>query len=379
MMSELVLTDARIVTPHAVVTGTVVVQGGVIAAIDAGRAAAGEGLDGDYLIPGLVELHTDNMERHFAPRPGVRWPSVSAAMAHDAQIAAAGITTVFDAIALGSTQDHDMRITSLAEMLGGTRTARDNGMLRSDHLLHLRCEVSYPQMPDMLADMIGDPRVRLVSVMDHTPGQRQFVNPEKYREYYKGKYGFSEAELDTYLDMARARGARHSADNRRAVTTICQQHGVPMASHDDATPDHVAEALADGMVVAEFPTTVEAARLSRAGGMKVVMGGPNLIRGGSHSGNVSAGMLAELGLLDIVSSDYVPTSLVESAFKLAQDVPGIDLPKAMAAVSQTAAEAVGLSDRGAIEVGRRGDLVRVRLVDGQPVVRTVWRDGTRVA
>jgi len=378
-MDELILADAKIVTPQAVVAGTVVVRDGIIAAIEDTRTGRGEALDGDYLIPGLVELHTDNMERHFAPRPGVRWPAVSAALAHDAQIAAAGITTVFDAVSLGSMQDHDLRLDALDEMLSGTRTARDNGLFRSEHLLHLRCEVSYPQMPQMLESMIDDPRVQLVSVMDHTPGQRQFVNPEKYREYYKGKNGFNDDELDAYLDLACARGARHSAENRRAVVAICKARRMPMASHDDGTPDHVAEALADGMVVAEFPTTVEAARLSREGGMKVVMGGPNVIRGASHSGNVSANALAQLGLLDIVSSDYVPTSLVESAFKLAREIPGIDLPKAMAAVSQTPAEAVGLKDRGAIEIGRRADLVRVRLVDGQPVVRTVWRGGARVA
>jgi alpha-D-ribose 1-methylphosphonate 5-triphosphate diphosphatase len=252
-------------------------------------------------------------------------------------------------------------------------------MFRSEHLLHLRCEVSYPQMPEMLAGMIDNPRVRLVSVMDHTPGQRQFVNPEKYRVYYKGRNGFNDAELDAYLDKALERGQRHSAGNRRAVVELCAGRGMPMASHDDATAEHVAEALADGMVVAEFPTTIEAARLSRAGGMKVVMGGPNLIRGGSHSGNISAGTLAEGGLLDIVSSDYVPNSLLESAFKLAGDFPRIDLPSAVAAVSKTPAEAVGLNDRGAIAAGRRADLVRVRVIDGQPVVRTVWRCGTRVA
>lgn len=378
-MDELILTDAQIVTPRAIVRGTVVVRDGIIAAIDDKRSRSGEAFDGDYLIPGLVELHTDNMERHFAPRPGVRWPAVSAVLAHDAQIAAAGITTVFDAVSLGSMQDHDIRLDALDEMLRGLRTARDNGLFRSEHLLHLRCEVSYPQMPQMLESLIDDPGVQLVSIMDHTPGQRQFVNPEKYREYYKGKNGFNDDELDAYLDLARARGAQHSTENRRAVVAICKARRMPMASHDDATPDHVAEALADGMVVAEFPTTVEAARLSREGGMKVVMGGPNVIRGASHSGNVSANALAQQGLLDIVSSDYVPTSLVESAFKLAREIPGLDLPKAMAAVSQTPAEAVGLKDRGAIEVGRRADLVRVRLIDGQPVVRTVWRAGARVA
>lgn len=379
-MVEKILTGARIVGPGAVIDGTVVVRDGRIAEIETGVSRTGESLDGDYLLPGLVELHTDNMERHFAPRPGVRWPGVSAVLAHDGQIAAAGITTVFDAVGMGTVRgDDDIRIAALDEMLASVRTARARGMFRAEHLLHLRCETSYPTVLDRIARLIDDPTVKLASVMDHTPGQRQFTREDKFREYYKGKFQFTDRELDTYIADQKERCERWSAPNRRGMVEMCKARGIPLASHDDATSAHVAEAVADGMVVAEFPTTVEAARLSREGGMKVVMGGPNLMRGGSHSGNISAGTLAGLGLLDIVSSDYVPVSLLESAFRLTSEVPGMDLPRAVRAVSQTPAEAVGLDDRGAIAEGRRADLVRVALIEGQPVVRAVWREGRRIA
>ena len=152
-----------------------------------------------------------------------------------------------------------------------------------------------------------------------------------------------------------------------------------LASHDDATVAHVDEAIAQGIRVAEFPTTVEAASASKGAGLGVLMGAPNVIRGASHSGNVSARTLAEQGLLDILSSDYIPFSLIQSAFFLGEVVEGISLPQAVAMVSKNPADAVGLTDRGVIETGRRGDLVRVRVDEHVPVVRTVWREGRRVA
>ncbi len=379
-MAEMILTGARVVGPDAVIEGTVVVRDGRIAEVAEGTTQGGEDFGGDYLLPGLVELHTDNMERHFAPRPGVRWPGVSAVLAHDGQIAAAGITTVFDAVGMGTVRgDDDIRIAALDEMLVAVRTARARDMFRAEHLFHLRCETSYPSVLDRIERLIDDPAVKLASVMDHTPGQRQFTREDKFREYYKGKFQFTDTELDSYIAAQKERCERWSAPNRRGMVEMCKARDIPLASHDDATSAHVAEAVADGMVVAEFPTTIEAARLSREGGMKVVMGGPNLVRGGSHSGNISAGTLATLGLLDIVSSDYVPVSLLESAFRLPSEVPGMDLPRAVRTISQTPAEAVGLDDRGAIVAGRRADLVRVSLIEGQPVVRAVWREGRRIA
>jgi alpha-D-ribose 1-methylphosphonate 5-triphosphate diphosphatase len=379
-MSELVFGNGRIVTADAVIEGAVKVTNGRIAAVDGGRAdVVSVDLGGDYLLPGLVELHTDNLENHVQPRPGVRWPMLSAIIDHDARIAGAGITTVLDAISIGSIRDTGIRVELMRDMIAGLATTRDRGMLRAEHMLHLRCEVSTPDLILQFEPVIDTPFLRLVSVMDHTPGQRQFVNLDKHHEYYKGKYGMSDAEIAEFHVQKKAQQERWSAPNRAKVVALCHERGIPLASHDDATPEHVAEAIEDRMVIAEFPTTVDAAAASHAAGLRVLMGGPNVVRGFSHSGNVSALDLARRGHLDIVSSDYVPSSLLGSVFALAKGELGISLPAAVAMASKTPAEAVGLSDRGEIAPGRRADLIQVSLVEGVPVVRGVWREGARVA
>lgn len=380
-MAQQVLDNARLVLAAEVVDGHVAVSDGLIAAVGTGRSAASGRIDleGDYLLPGLVELHTDNLENHVQPRPGVDWPMLSAAMDHDARIAAAGITTVLDAISVGSIRDNGIRVERMKEMIAGVALANRQGMLRADHLLHLRCEVSTPDLVEQFREFVDTPSLRLVSVMDHTPGQRQFVNLEKHFEYYKGKFGMSDAEIADYHVQKKIQQERWSAPNRTALVQICRDRHLPLASHDDATEAHVSEAVDDGIVIAEFPTTVEAAALSHGHGLRVLMGGPNLVRGYSHSGNVSALELARRGHLDIISSDYVPSSLLISVFRLTDGELGIELPAAVAMASKTPAEAVDLSDRGEITAGRRADLLQVRLVEGVPVVRAVWREGRRVA
>ena len=381
MTVELVLTNARIVTPDACVDGTVVVRAGEIAAVEPGVSTAAAALDlgGDYLIPGLVELHTDNLEPHFAPRPGVRWPGRSAMLAHDAQVAASAITTVLDAVALGDISPDSPRVALLRQMVEAVRTASAEGVTRAEHFLHLRCELSYESVVDAFAAVLPGPLVRLVSLMDHTPGQRQFVDEAKYRLYYQGKYHMSDADIDRFVARQRRAHERFAPRHRTAITAICRERGVPLASHDDATPAHAAEAAASGMVLAEFPTTEAAARAARGHRIAVMVGGPNMVTGGSHSGNISARDLAARGLVDVVSSDYVPISLLHSAFLLAGAEIGLTLPAAIACVSQTPARLVGLDDRGAIAPGKRADFAWVAASDAGPVVRQVWRAGARIA
>lgn len=379
MADELVLSNARIVLADVVIDGSVVVREGRIAEISTGTSRIGEDMGGDYLIPGLVELHTDHLEQHYAPRPGVRWNPVAAVLAHDAQVASSGVTTVFDALRCGMDDfadltGKDMRLLALAI---DCCVAGDK--LRADHRIHLRCEVSSPDCLDAFALFEDIKRIKMASLMDHSPGQRQFASIDNYAHYYKKKLKLTDTEFQLFCDQRVADSKENSQPNRRAVAKFCHAHGIVLASHDDATLEHVAEAVIDGVRVAEFPTTIEAARASREAGMAVLMGGPNLVRGNSHSGNVSARALAELGLLDILSSDYIPFSLLQAGFLLTGVVEGISLPQAIAMITKKPAEAVGLSDRGAIEIGKRADLVRVDNGDDVPVVRTVWREGRRVA
>ncbi|MGO8914515.1 MAG: alpha-D-ribose 1-methylphosphonate 5-triphosphate diphosphatase [Stellaceae bacterium] len=381
-MSETLFTNARIVTRHDTFRGDVLVRDGVIAGVEpAERPSAAPGavdLDGDFLLPGLVELHTDNLERHATPRPRVRWPALSAVITHDAQMAASGITTIYDALAIGDIQRGGDRLSTLDTMIAAVNGAREAGMLRADHFLHLRCELSYPELQELIAPLAAHPMVGLMSLMDHTPGQRQFVSLEQFKTYYQGKYNLSDAALTAFIAERQADQQRYAADNRAAIIDLARRHGIRLASHDDATAAHIAEASEAGVVIAEFPTTHEAAAAARAAGLSVLGGAPNVVRGGSHSGNASALDFARAGLLDILSSDYVPVSLLHAAFTLTSEA-GIKLPDAVATVSANPAVAVGLADRGRIEAGLRADLVRVAVIDDLPFVRTTWRLGRRIA
>ena len=219
-----------------------------------------------------------------------------------------------------------------------------------------------------------------MSLMDHTPGQRQFRDAQKLREYYRGKSGgMTDAQLDELFARRIENHAQHAATNYRELIALAADHGTPLASHDDTTPEHVVQALADGVAVAEFPTTVEAAEALHGGGVRVLMGAPNLVRGGSHSGNVATAALADAGLLDILSSDYVPSSLLLAALYLPQVSAQYDLPAAIRTVSKTPAEVVGLTDRGEIAVGKRADLIRVHQANAGVAVRSVWSAGRQVA
>lgn len=378
---QLLLTNARIVTEDEVFTGTLKIHQGLISAIERGntQAPGAQDCQGRYLIPGLVELHTDNLEKHFSPRPGVVWPSHSAVLTHDAQIVSSGITTVFDALSVGDVVDGSNRLAHLRTLIDALSETRQAGMLRADHLLHLRCEVSFGDSLALFQGLVDNPMLQLVSVMDHTPGQRQFVREDKYRQYYKGKYGLSDTEMDSFTRERKESARQHSDRNRRAIVAICQARGIPLASHDDATLAHVAESAGFGMCIAEFPTTLEAAEASHAQGLRVLMGAPNIVRGGSHSGNIAAAELATAGVLDILSSDYYPASMLDAAFRLAHMGDNdYDLARAIATVTSTPARCANLQDRGVIQPGKRADLVLVEPRGQLPVIHTVWREGERV-
>ncbi|MEN4750921.1 alpha-D-ribose 1-methylphosphonate 5-triphosphate diphosphatase [Pseudomonas sp. Ps21-P2] len=386
MLNEQILTHAKIVTAEQVFTGTVVLRDGVISEVDdsISQLSQAQNLNGDYLLPGLVELHTDNLEKHLSPRPGVDWPSASAVMSHDAQIIAAGITTVFDALSIGDVNPKGKRMQQLPGMVDAIAKANAADMTRAEHRLHLRCEVCHPDTLSVFRDLVEQPLVQLVSVMDHSPGQRQFALESKYREYYMGKYHLSSEQMDAFIVEQVANSKTYSDRYRRAIVDICLARGLSVASHDDATLAHVEESAAYGMSIAEFPTTLEAAQGCRRLGMSVLMGAPNIVRGGSHSGNIAAATLAEEGLLDILSSDYYPASLLQAAFTLgaqldaADDSTGAGLARAVTTVSLAPARSAGLHDRGEIRVGLRADLIHARAIGTLPIIQQVWRQAKRV-
>jgi len=381
MPDTLTLANARLILPEGEMTGRVTLAGGEIVEIAGGAGVPAGAVDcgGDIVAPGLVELHTDNLERHIRPRPSAHWPHKPAIVAHDAELAACGITTVFDAIRVGSIEGKGnvglpRYARDLADELLAMRAA---GALKISHHIHLRAEICSQFLTDELDQFGPEDRVGILSLMDHTPGQRQFADIGQYATYMKGKHGLSEETFQDHVATRQALGASVRDAHETAAVDAAQRLGSVLASHDDTTVGHVARSAAHGIALAEFPTTEEAARACRQHGIAVMMGAPNLVRGESHSGNVSALALAEAGLLDIVSSDYVPAALLYAAVLLG-DLWG-DLPRAIATVSRAPAHAAGLLDRGMLAEGMRADAIRFRLVDGVPVLRGVWSAGARVA
>jgi len=380
MADELVITNARIVTCDEEFFGSLHVDDGRIAAVSQGATAvAAQDWNGDYLLPGLIELHTDNVEKHLMPRPGVRWPVLPALLSHDAQIASAGITTVFDALALGDFDagSGSIRAQNIAPIIAALRSAREQGMLRADHLLHLRCEIACANVVELLQPFDRDPMVRMISIMDHTPGQRQWTDMDKFRIYYQRHETWSDAKTQSEIEHRKSLQRQYADINRQVVVAMCRGRAVPLASHDDTTVEHVEQAVAEGASISEFPTTLAAARAAREHALGIVMGAPNVVRGESHSGNVSALELARTGLLDVLSSDYVPASLLHAAFLLVEHA-GFSVPAAVATVSANPARLARLEDRGEIACGKRADFARVRVREGIPAVLAVWSAGRRI-
>lgn len=378
-MPDMIFRNARIVLSDEVIEGSVSVRDGVIEAFDSGDVSHGEDLEGDFLIPGLVELHTDHYENHYKPRPGVTWNADAALQAHDAQVAGAGITTVFDAVRIGSDPETGDMAADVAAQVGAIEAAQDKNRLRAEHFVHLRCELPTPDCLAHFEAHCARPVVRLASIMDHTPGARQFTTLTHYVAYYQRRLRLTDAEMAQFVRDRQTDQARYSEENRRAILGLGREVGLSFASHDDATLAHVAEALGDGVAIAEFPTTLEAAKAAHAGGLAVLMGAPNVVRGGSHNGNIAATDLAREGVLDVLSSDYVPYALMLAAFRLPEAVDSVDLPQAIATVTRNPARAAKLDDRGEIAQGKRADLVRIHMAGDMPVVREVYRQGRRVS
>ena len=378
-MTEIVLTNATVVLPDTLLTGTVIVRDGRIADVQPGRSHAPGAidLDGDHLMPGVVDVHTDNLERQVQPRSNARWPSRSAMIAHDAQCAAAGVTTVLDALCLGDIGFDKERLRTFHEGVADLTALAPTGLLTSEHFLHLRCELPASDMMALLEPVARHPLVRMISLMDHSPGVGQYADVERWRAIRRGE-GYTEDRIDVRMAELGEQRARLRGPNRAALLALVAGLDVLLASHDDLTEAEIAQNHADGIRISEFPVSMAAAQAARAHGMQVIAGAPNIVRGGSHSGNISAAELVCAGTVDAFASDYVPAALVEAAF-ICADITPITLPQAIAMITDHPARMAGLPDRGRIEPGLRADLARIRMHDGNAIPRQVWRHGERVA
>lgn len=378
-MTETILTNAVLILRDRVQEGTIVIRDGRIADVSEthSHVPGAIDLDGDYVMPGVIDVHTDNLERQVQPRVNARWPSRSAMLSHDAQTAAAGVTTVLDALCLGDLGFDAERMKTFQDGVRDLDALADTGLLKSEHFLHLRCETPAIDVMDLVDPVADHPRVRMVSFMDHSPGVGQYADMENYRKLRR-RNGLTEAQIDARIALLLEQRAKYRRPNREALLARIAHLDISLASHDDQTVENIDENVADGIMISEFPVRMEAAQAARARGMTVIAGAPNIVRGGSHSGNVGAADLVRAGTVDAFASDYVPAALVEAAF-LTVDQCAITLPEAIAMITDSPARMARLPDRGRIAEGLRADLLRVRVFEGQPVVRHVWRAGERVA
>lgn len=360
-----VLQNGRVVTPTGVLDpGRVTIDDGEIGAVgeDTGDVPSdAERIDarGRLVLPGLVDLHGDDIERHLFPRPEARAPLRSALVACDRANAAAGVTTKFHAIAFEDAPD-DRRTVELARELVETIEAQRESLLL-DTRIHARCELGDDDAVETVTRLVGQGRVDLVSLMNHLPGRGQFDDREAFVQRYADGGGVEQRRraVDGSLPPGVARLLR------RACAT-----NTPVASHDDERAADVERAHAHGVSISEYPLSMEAAQRATALGMTTIMGSPNLVRGGSLWGNLSVAPAIAASTVDALCSDYRPESLLESVFV----ETGEPLPERVARVTERPAAAAGLDDRGRIEQGARADLLLVD-TDGQSTVDCVFRAG----
>lgn len=317
---------------------------------------------GLLVMPGLVDIHGDAHERQFQPRPGIGFPAALALRDSAAQLISCGITTAY----LGVTLSWEPGLRSLDAWRGMKAALRGmKGATATDIRVHLRFEAdNFDALDDALADIAaGD--VHLLGFNDHTPSIVKKLNNLDDIAKYAGRAGM---KADAFMALAQQVYARRAEipAARTRLAEAATDAGIPMLSHDDDSIERRALFRTHGARICEFPITEEVAADARASGEAVVMGAPNVVRGGSHLGWASAAPLAERGLVNVLASDYFWPAMMEAAFIMAGRGV-LDLPRAWALVSANPAEACGLHDRGRLEAGLRGDVVLVDEARRAPV------------
>jgi alpha-D-ribose 1-methylphosphonate 5-triphosphate diphosphatase len=376
-MIDYAIHNVTVVTPEALFPdATVVVGQGII--VDFGDLSLLPGsIDGggSYLLPGLIDVHSDGLEKELSPRPGVVFPEAFGLHSFEGRLRGAGVTTVMHGVGYEQDDRHE-RTVELAERLTSAlhcRAADRQSLV--DHRILYRVDARDPDGVVALEAHIGslDPngRALFVSFEDHTPGQGQYANVDHYRRWLKSRTDDVDEELQRVIDK-RAEKLVNRDSNLERLCGLARAGRIKLLVHDPVTAEDIEAAMQWPAAVAEFPTTVEAARAARECGLETVLGAPNAMRGGSHSGNVSAEELVRKNLVTCLASDYQPATLLASVFLLAQR-GACSLSSAVRLITEGPAKMLGFSDRGRIEVGRRADLVLCDFNGSWPSVRQTWR------
>lgn len=385
MGEAIVIRGGRLVLPDGVVTGDMLIEGGRIAAI----AAAGEGagfaerrdaavLDAAdaYVLPGLVDIHCDAIEKETEPRPGTLFPMDMAFLQYERKLAGHGITTMYHSLSLGiglSLRGEHL-VSEMIETI--RRLTEERAMLR--HRIHLRYEVSHLTGFPLAERLVREGKIHYLSLMDHAPGQGQYRRPGAFERYVMKNQGVDVTECAAIVAELQERRAQVDWARLRELTALARAHGIAVASHDDDTPEQVERSLGYGASVSEFPLNLETAAFATARGMNICVGAPNIVRGGSHDNNLTALAAVRAGAAHIVCSDYHPASLLHALFVMHDN--GIPLHEAVNMATLAPASALGSAERlGSIAPGKAADLLIVRRVGGVPVAAQTLVAGVVVA
>lgn len=357
----LVVENGRVITPEEVIDGSVCIEDGRIAAVKENVSAGADAdrridADGQYVLPGLIDLHGDDIEHHLFPRSGSRVDPKMALAAADRANLAAGVTTKFHAVSFEDNPAKDRSPELANDLVDAIGTTDDH---LADHRIHARCEITEPGCVAAVGEVLGRDHVDLVSVMAHIPGKGQFQSEAKFREYYEDNDHLSLADAEQLIEHRTDIDDETLAARIDRIVAEAHDAGVPVASHDDESPVEVGQLHERGVTISEYPITRDAATRARDLDMTTAMGAPNLVRGGSQWGNLRTADAIEAGAADALVADYHPSSLLASPFI----DTGEPLPDRVARVTHNPAEAVGLTDRGQIAEDARADVI---VVDPDP-------------
>ncbi|MDO9054352.1 MAG: alpha-D-ribose 1-methylphosphonate 5-triphosphate diphosphatase [Gallionella sp.] len=377
MKNQFYLTGAQVVLENETLkSAAVLIENGEIVAINPASSGGAQEIDlsGHILMPGMIDLHCDALEKEAEPRPGVHFPFDFACTQADKRNTAAGITTVYHALSFANAELGVRNNQTAAALARAVHSWQEHALV--DNRVHARYEITDPTAPAVLHELLANNEIHLMSFMDHTPGQGQFKDTEAYRNYLARTYKKSPAEIDALLADKLAQGDGSFA-RMQELANVARHKGIPLASHDDDRPEKISIVTDLGVRISEFPINLETAQAARAAGLATLFGAPNILRGKSQSGSMRALDAIIEGVADCLCGDYSPAALLPAIMQLPK-LAGIQLHQAVALVSANPARAAGLNDRGTIAVGKRADLIAVRNLGGLPQAARVWSEGIAV-